>query len=301
MLRSDRIAAMVVLMTAAATTGVAMGPAAAAAQCPRGAASAFEVAAPGVTQEVVLDGGTAYLGRVIDDGDPVRFELLSGDVLELDHSRIRCVRTVEGQLHEGQFWPADPNTTRLFFGPTGRALPQGVGYISVFELIMPMVAFGLTDRITMAGGMPLFFGSEGIELLWLAPKVEVVRTPTFRGSAGVLALFAPGESESVGVLYGVGTFGRTTDRAATFGAGWGYSSETGIFDTPALMAGFESRVSRRVKLISENYLFPDEGMGIISFGPRFIGDRLAADLGLAAPVGAGAFFAFPLINFVYNW
>lgn len=297
MIRSDQIAAMGMLMTAAAT----MGTAAVAAQCPRGAASAIEVASPGVTQEVILDGGTAYLGRVMDDRDPVRFQLLSGDVLELGRSRIRCVRPVEGQLHEGQFWPVDPNTTRLFFGPTGRALPQGVGYISVFELIMPMVAFGVTDRITMAGGMPLFFGSGGIELLWLAPKIEVVRTPTFRGSAGVLALFAPGESENVGVLYGVGTLGRTTDLAATFGAGWGYSSETGIFDTPALMAGFESRVSRRIKLISENYLFPDEGMAIISFGPRFIGDRLAADLGLAAPIGAGEFFAFPLINFVYNW
>jgi hypothetical protein len=297
MRRSDQIAAMVVFMTAAAT----MGTAAAAAQCPRGAASAIEVAAPGVTQEVILDGGVSYLGRVMNDQDPVRFQLLSGDVLELGHSRIQCVRPVDGQLHEGQFWPADPNTTRLFFGPTGRALPQGVGYISVFELIMPMVAFGVTDRITMAGGMPLFFGSEGIELLWLAPKIEVIRTPTFRGSAGVLALFAPGEGENVGVFYGVGTFGRTTDLAATIGAGWGYSTETGIFQTPALMAGFESRVSRRIKLISENYLFPDERFGIISFGPRFIGDRLAADLGLAAPIGAGEFFAFPLINFVYNW
>jgi hypothetical protein len=67
------------------------------------------------------------------------------------------------------------------------------------------------------------------------------------------------------------------------------------------MAGFESRVSRRIKLVSENYLIADEGVGLISFGPRSIGDRLAADLGLAAPVGSGKPFVFPLINFVYNW
>jgi hypothetical protein len=296
MLGSQYVAALTFLVAM-----TAMAPVAAVAQCPRGQASVIEVAPAGVTQEVILVGGTEYLGRVVDAGDPIRFELLSGDVLELARSRVLCVRTVEGTLNDGQFWPADPNTTRLFFGPTGRALGQGEGYISVFELLMPMVAFGLTDRITVAGGTPLFIGSGGVQLFWLAPKMEVVRTPTFRGSAGVLALFSPGEGESIGVLYGVGTLGRTTDLAATVGAGWGYSTESGIFSTPALMAGFEARASRRIKLISENYLFPDEGVGIISLGPRFIGDRLAADLGLAAPIGAGEFFVFPLINFVYNW
>jgi hypothetical protein len=296
MLRTHHVAAITLLMAM-----VAVVPAVAAGQCPRGQPSIIEVAPAGVTQEVILVGGAEYLGRVIDAGEPIRFQLLSGDILELARSRVLCVRPVEGRLHEGQFWAADPNTTRLFFGPTGRALRQGDGYISVFQIIMPMVAYGVTDRITVAGGTPLLFGEGVNPVLWLAPKVEVVRTPTFRGSTGVLALFSPGESESIGVLYGVGTFGRTTDLAATFGAGWGYSTESGIFSTPALMAGFESRVSRRIKLVSENYLIADEGVGMISFGPRFIGDRLAADLGLAAPIGSGGFFVFPLINFVYNW
>jgi hypothetical protein len=296
MLRSQNVIGVTLLLVM-----TAIAPVAAAAQCPRGQPSIIEVAPAGVTQEVMLVGGTEYLGRVIDAGDPMRFQLLSGDVLELAHSRILCVRPVEGTRRDGQFWAEDPNTTRLFFGPTGRALQQGDGYISVFMIIMPMVAYGVTDRITVAGGTPLFFGEGVNPVLWLAPKVEVVRTPTFRGSAGVLAFFSPGERESLGVLYGVGTFGRTTDSAATFGAGWGYSTESGVFSTPALMAGFESRVSRRIKLVSENYLIAEEGVGLISFGPRFIGDRLAADLGLAAPVGSGGFFVFPLINFVYNW
>jgi hypothetical protein len=296
MLRSQNVIGVTLLLVL-----TAIAPVAAAAQCPRGQPSVIEVAPAGVTQEVILVGGTEYLGRVIDAGDPIRFQLLSGDVLELARSRVLCVRPVEGTLRDGQFWAEDPNTTRLFFAPTGRALPQGDGYISVFMIIMPMVAYGVTDRITVAGGTPLFFGEGVNPVLWLAPKVEVVRTPTFRGSAGVLAFFSPSESESIGVLYGVGTFGRTTDVATTVGAGWGYSTESGIFSTPALMAGFESRVSRRIKLISENYLIADEGVGLISFGPRFIGDRLAADLGLGVPIGADGLFVFPLINFVYNW
>jgi hypothetical protein len=284
-----------------AATILALVPAAAAAQCPGGRPSVIAVPAAGATQEVILEGRATYLGRIIDDGDPIRFELLSGDVLELSRSRIVCVREVEGQRHDGEFWPTDPHATRLFFGPTGRALPQGQGYLSVFSIIMPMVAYGVTDRFTIAGGMPLIFTSEGIQLVWLAPKVEVVRTPTFRGATGVLAFFSPRESESVGILYGVGTMGRTSDQAFTLGAGWGYSTESGIYEWPALMGGFENRVSRRLKLISENYLIPDEGVGLVSFGTRFIGDRLSADLGLAVPVGAGGFIAFPLINFAYIW
>jgi hypothetical protein len=295
MIGSDRIAT--VLMAAAVL--LAAGPLSG--QCPRGAVSVIEAAPAGVTQEVILTGRVSYLGRVIDAGDPVRFQLLSGDILELDRSRIECVRVARGRLSNGEFWPEDPNTTRLFFGPTGRALPRGDGYLSMFMVLMPMVAVGVTDRITLAGGTPLLFGPEGPQVMWLAPKVEVVRTPTVRGSAGVLALFGRGESGSIGVLYGVATVGATTDQALTAGAGWGYSTEDGIYSMPALMGGMETRVSRRIKLISENYLIPDEGVGLISLGTRFIGDRLAADLGVATPLGSGEFFVFPLVNFVYNW
>lgn len=269
--------------------------------CPDGRPYEIAVAGAEETQEIALEGGATYLGRVVSDGDPVRFELLSGDLLEIARDRIVCLRAVRGTRHDGEFWPEDPNTTRLFFGPTGRALERGEGYFSVFEIVMPFLSLGVTDRLTLSGGVPLIFGSGGIQLAWLAPKYEVVRTETFRGAVGVLAFFAQGGS--AGVLYGVGTIGRTSDRAVTVGAGWGYDSESGLYSAPALMLGFEARGGRNVKVISENYLFPDEGFGIISVGPRFFGERLTADLGLAMPVdpGMGEFFVFPLVNFVWNW
>ena len=55
-----------------------------------------------------------------------------------------------------------------------------------------------------------------------------------------------------------------------------------------------------MKLITENYLFPG-GVGLISVGPRFFGERLSADLGLAMPVGADDIFVFPLVNFTWNF
>ncbi|HUG42277.1 MAG TPA: hypothetical protein VMM12_17570 [Longimicrobiales bacterium] len=292
------------LLPALLLAGLSALPGALAAQvCPDGRPYTVTVGDPDGTQEVTLDGGSKYLGRVVDAGDPLRFQLLSGDVLEIAPGRVLCLRAVAGTRHEGEFWPEDPNTTRLFFGPTGRSLGRGEGYFSVVEILMPFLSIGATDRLTLSGGAPLFFGSEGLELFWLAPKLQVARTEAFAGSVGVLAFFAPGAGGSVGVLYGVGTFGSTSDRAVTVGAGWGYDSEGGIHDAPALMVGFESRMGRSTKFISENYIFPGEGAGILSAGPRFFGEKLTADLGLAMPLvrGADGFFIFPVVNFAWNW
>ena len=295
-LRRRAAAILTLAVTAALAPGIL-----AAQTCPDGSAFQIAVAGPDEVQEVTLAGGANYMGRVVFAGDPVRFELLSGDVLELAPERIVCLRPVAGTRHEGEFWREDPNDTRLFFGPTGRALGEGDGYFSVVEILMPFLSFGITDRVTVSGGMPLIFTSEGPQLAWLAPKVEVVRSESFRGSLGVLAFFMAGEG-SAGVLYGVGTFGSTSDRGVTVGAGWGYSSGDGIDDAPALMLGAEARTGRSTKIITENYFFPAEGFAILSAGPRFFGERLSADLGLAMPVGSGVeLFVFPLVNFAWNW
>ena len=260
------------------------------------------MAGPDETQEVTLVGGARYLGRVLETGDPVRFELLSGDVLELAHARITCLRTVPGTRTDGDFWHEDPNTTRLFFGPTGRALRRGEGYFSVVEIIMPFVSVGVTDRLTLSGGTPLIFTSSGPEVVWLAPKLQVIRTEGFDASVGVLGFLARGEDESIGVLYAVGTWGRTPDRALTLGVGWGYDTGDGIHETPAFMLGGEARMTRGTKFITENYYFPAGDFAIISAGPRFFGEKLTADLGLAMPIHEDAeLFIFPLINFAWNW
>ena len=270
--------------------------------CPGGKPFEIALAGPDETQEITLARGGSYTGRVVDAGDPLRFELLSGDVLEIDHDRILCLRTLVGTMAYGEFWPEDPNTTRLFFGPTGRALRRGEGYFSVVEVLMPFLSVGVTDRLTFSGGMPLVFTSEGLELIWLAPKLQVVETDAFEGSIGVLAFIAPGESENMGVLYGVGTWGRTSDQAVTAGIGWGYDSLDGIHDTPALMLGGETRISRNAKLITENYFFPAGDFAIVSAGPRFFGEKLTADLGLAMPIMEDAgLFIFPVVNFAWNW
>ena len=65
-----------------------------------------------------------------------------------------------------------------------------------------------------------------------------------------------------------------------------------------LMGGAEGRVSRSVKVMTENYVWKG-GDGIISGGIRFLGERLSADLALAMPIGLGDVVVLPVVNFVY--
>ncbi len=256
----------------------------------------IRVATPGEVQEVVLRDGSVLYGQVLAAGDTITFRLLSGVEMHFSGNQVRSIRTATGDVVDGEYWPPDPNRTRLFFGPTARGLPKGEGYLAVYEIIMPFLGVALSDRFILAGGTPLLFGGGGSRPFWLAPKLTVLDTGRTQAALGVLAFAV--EDHSAGVIYGVMTRG-SAQQSATVGLGYGYVDDD-LAEKPAVMLGGEIRVGRRTKLVTENYLFPG-GVGLLSLGPRFFGERLSADLGLALPVGDDDFFVFPLINFVWNF
>jgi hypothetical protein len=247
-------------------------------------------------QELVLRDGSVIFGQVTALGDPFTFRLLSGGEMSVSLSQLRSLLSAPGEVIGEEFWREDPNQTRLFFGPTARPLKKGTGYLAVYEIVMPFLGVGITDNFILAGGTPLFFGWGGSRPFWLAPKYTFFNSETTQAAAGVLAFVV--DDHSAGILYGVLTKGGTK-ASATVGLGFGYVDDE-LAEKPAIMFGGGIRTSRRIKLVSENYLFPS-GDGLLSIGPRFIGDRLSADLGLVAPLGLDEFFVFLLINFVWNF
>jgi hypothetical protein len=246
-------------------------------------------------QEIRLADGSVLYGRVVEGGDPVRIRLLSGDVLEIARSRVASVEVASGRVVNGAFWREDPNRTRLFFGPTGRGMRKGRGYVAAYELFMPFVGIAVRDDLVLAGGTPAFGGFEG-RPYWLAPKVRVHSGATTDVAVGAL-VFAV-EDESAGVLYGVSTWSAA---AGSFSVGAGYGFSDGeLAERPMVMAGADLRVGKGMKLLSENYVFPG-GVGLLSFGTRFFGERLSADLGLGVAFSDGDSVTFPIVNFVYAW
>jgi len=259
------------------------------------------------TVEVRLRDGSVLYGQVVAQDDSTIILLTStGARLALPRAQIIRMRVVTGRDRDGAHWEDDPNSTRLFFTSTARPLAKGEGYISSFMLFFPFVAYGVTDRITIAGGTPILPGLIG-EVFYVAPKVTLFDRGKASVAIGALGLWVPKvlDEGSIGILYGATTWG-SRDRAITAGAGWGYATgmgTSGIANDPVFMIGGETRISRRVKLITENWLFfggPETG-GLISGGFRFIGDRISADLGFGGALGEANACCIPLVNFVYSF
>jgi hypothetical protein len=113
-------------------------------------------------------------------------------------------------------------------------------------------------------------------------------------SVGVFQGFGGGATG--GIAYGVATTGGPGG-SFTAGAGIAYADDG---DRAAVvMIGGDRPLRRNIKFVTENYVF-GSGNGIVSAGVRFFGERLSADLALAAPLGEDiGGFVFPVVNFVY--
>lgn len=267
------------------------------AQTPAPAASTIAVAPPETTQEVRLRDGTTALGRVeAVEGTRVTFRTLTGATLVIDAADVASLTAVEGRMSGSEFWKADPNPTRLFFGPTGRPLKRGDVYLGVYEIYIPFVQVGITDRLSIGGGTPLIFGVGDNRPFWITPKFTVIARPRTHVAVGAMHMLNL-DGDSLGIAYGAFTQG-TRDSAVTVGVGYAYE-RYGNNGAPVVMLGGEHRVHRHLKLVSENYVF-EEG-GIASAGVRFMTGRLSADLALAAPLGVDELFVFPVVNFVWTF
>lgn len=255
--------------------------------------------------ELRLRDGTVLVGRLDAQTDAqVLLILRSGARVEIPRAEIVSMRTVTLRA-SGEVWAEDPNVSRLFFSSTGRALPKGEGYVSSFWLFLPFVGYGVTERFTIAAGTPIVPGGFG-EVFYIAPKFTVFERANTAFSVGALSFFVTDQiaEGNAGILYGVGTYG-SRDNAITLGAGWFYaatSDYSGTSNEPVFMLGGERRISRRVKLVTENWLAVNPGVsGLVSAGFRFIGDRLSADLGFAGMTGVESACCLPLVNFVWSF
>ena len=255
---------------------------------------------------LVLADGSNFYGHV-ESRDPERvvFVTLGGVRLEVQASQVRSLEPAHGRVVEGEVWEADPNGTRLFFGPTARSMGQGEGYAGLFELFFSFGAIGLTDRVVLAAGTPVL-PEVAFRIIYLAPKVRLLSVDRLDLAAGVLAFFNLEDTDagSVGVLYGVGTYG-DDEAAVTAGVGWGFALDESaeLANDPVFMVGGELRTARRVKLITENYVIvAGETLGILTGGVRLLGDRFSADLGAGATVGGGeTFCCLPVLSAAYSF
>jgi hypothetical protein len=265
---------------------------------------------PSDTLAVGMRDGSTFMGRVTSvRGDTAEMATSSGTVRfsVYDVKRSNVVRAID--MVNGEYWFPNPNTTRLLFAPTGRMIRKGDGYFSDYLLFFPGVAVGITDRITIGGGMSIFPTSLDEQLYFVTPKLGVIAREKVNVAVGALIMhaglgnddeFSEGGNDTFSIPYVVGTFGGE-NRSFTTGIGYGYSNGK-LSSSPALLFGGEMRVSRRMGLVSENYVFSDAFDGVlVSLGARFFGEKMSGDFGLVRPLGADDSYFFPYIGLVVNF
>ncbi|HMF61073.1 MAG TPA: hypothetical protein VK595_11920, partial [Vicinamibacterales bacterium] len=160
----------------------------------RAVAQAPEAAATVTRSELVLRDGSRLFGVIVSQDDTeVVFRTEAGATVTANRVEIASLREMTGVVVDGEFFPPDPNATRLFFGPTGRSLGKGQAYFGVYEFVMPFVQVGVTDRLSIGGGTPLVFGlgNEGDRPFWITPKLQLLNRSRTQVAVGTFHVFNP--------------------------------------------------------------------------------------------------------------
>jgi hypothetical protein len=254
--------------------------------------------------KIVLKDGSELVGTIeSEDAVSLKFRTLSNVEMVITRDQIESIEGQASLRRGGKFISIDPNSTRLFFAPTARPLKSGQGYFADYELFFPYFAIGVTDFLALGGGMTLFPGAE-YQLYYLAPKISPLRLDKFSLAGGVLFMGATSSAwdfGNFGIVYGVGTYG-SRSQGLTVGVGWGFSGEE-IANNPILLLGGEIQLSNNVKLLTENWIIFGGRYSPVSFGIRFFGKNLAADIGLIYPADleTHGFPFIPWLGFAYNF
>lgn len=271
----------------------------------------------GNVQILYTDEGSSFIGRIVEIGtESVRFQTSFGEIT-MGISQIKRIREVpENSIRNGKYWFPNPNSSRLILGPTGRPQGKGRGYASDYMLFFPYASYGITDNLSIAGGVTLIpgLGIGGQEFLFM-PKIGFNLTDNLALSAGVIGLWGVGEYglPNITLAYSAGTFGNP-NASITAGIGYGVYGESGYYSgrdvcamqSPAFMLGADFRLWRGVSFVTENYYVPDLDQIVgLSYGFRFFGERFSVDVVFLNMAGSGMFAeifpGIPFIDVTYNF
>ncbi len=250
-------------------------------------------------QIVTIDDGSTLRGRIIEIGDEkIKFKTKHG-IITISVFEITSLELIlDEQIKNGEYWYPNPNSSRLFFAPTGRMLKQGEGYFADYYIFFPTLTLGITNNITIGGGVTLIPGlGPGEQALFFTPKVGIKTSKKMDLAIGALAVKLVEDAPSLGILYGVSTYG-SLDKSITLGLGYGYFGNK-LADKPFIVLGGEIRTHKTLSLVTENWSIPGVDVPLISLGLRFIGENESVDFALIFTSGNRRIT--PYIDFVYKF
>jgi hypothetical protein len=194
------------------------------------------------------------------------------------------------QKKESTIQGASPNDTRLLFAPSARSLKAGQGYIGNYDFLFPIVAVGIADVISVAGGVTGMIFGDGV-VYYFAPKFTPLQFQYLDVAIGALFI---GNSEEgsfdAGITYALLTYG-ISPASITLGGGWGYTDED-VGHTPIFMIAGEFWITKNIKFITENWVASESIMSMKTepslhfFGLRFMDSFVCTDMAVGYPANS---------------
>ncbi|MBX0334643.1 hypothetical protein K3G39_15485 [Pontibacter sp. HSC-14F20] len=244
-----------------------------------------------------------FLGQT--DGG-IRLQTDSAGEIVIPHIQIKSTKIVDdSRMRDGEYWFENPNATRYLFSPSAFSLKKGEAYYQNTYLLLNSINIGVTDNITIGGGFELISTFSGTPAFYITPKATFEVNDKWRAGGGLLYMNVIGLDEGfsgLGIGYGIVTYGNTDDNV-TLGMGYGFVDDE-FSKRPVLNLSGMKRISRRVGLVSENWLVPSDGYyGLISYGVRFMGERLTVDLAFInnGDIAESILIGVPYVDFVIKF
>jgi hypothetical protein len=271
------------------------------------------------THVFTLVDGSVLTGKIVSQNSSVTvIETKDLGTVNLPASKIKSVREMEDGIvtQEGTIWFKNPNSTRYLFAPSAFCLKKGEGYYQNIYGAGNAVNYGLTDHISIGGGLVGPMGA------YINTKIGTSINKNIHVAGGVLLgnSFFPinGNILAVGVGFGVVTVGNV-DHNITVGTGYGLDNTGGKTtwqDKPLFVANGMARVGKKFALVTENWMVNTKGdpfnRGIkkphyetyFSYAFRYMGQRSTLDAGFLNTPGLvekGWIIGIPYIGFVIRF
>ena len=245
--------------------------------------------------------GNTVLGELISETDTelVVRTTSTGDVTIRKSDIARREVLSARQWKDGEYWHANPQSTRYLFVPNAMGLPKGHGYYQNVWLLFNNVNYGVTDHFSLGvGAIPMFFFGLEETPIWLLPKLSFpIASDKFHIAAGAMIGGVVGEG-SFGIFYGMTTYGNR-DNNISLGIGYGYVGSE-LSSSPVVTLSGMYRFTKRWYFVTDNYFFPSvTDNGLLNLGVRWAPERMAVDFSLMRLLdneGEGDYIGFPLLG-----
>lgn len=260
--------------------------------------------------KVELIDGSTFVGKIIQqDSLHVVMQTSVLSRLEIPLTKIKHLEEINtSQYKKGEYWFDNPHASRYLIGPSAFNLKKGEGYYQNTWIFLNSFNVGITNHISVGGGLEFLstFGSltQGAfqPIFFLTPKASFQVSERFHAGAGILYIHVPGNEANGGICYGMATYGNTNNNV-TAGFGW-FFSDFSFNSRPVITLSGMKRISRKVGLISENWIIPTNGYtGLFSYGIRFFGEKMAVDLAFInnRDIFDFLFIGIPYVDFVVKF